>query len=863
MSKLVIVESPAKARTIEKYLPDDFVVRASMGHVRDLPDNAGQLPKKFRKESWASLGVNVENGFEAHYVEKEGRSKKSLSELRSLLKEADELYLATDEDREGEAISWHLLEALKPKVPVKRMVFHEITKSAITAALENTREVDENLVEAQEARRILDRLVGYPLSLLVAKKIKYGLSAGRVQSPAVRLIVERERERRRFKIGSYWDLKATLDKDKQTFDANLVAVDGTRLASGKDFDETTGKVEEGKDVLLLGEKEAKELVEKLKGKPLTVADINERSYTSNPRAPFTTSTLQQEASRKLGMGASDTMSVAQRLYENGFITYMRTDSMNLSGQAINAARAAVKSLYGEDYLSERPRNFSTKSKGAQEAHEAIRPTGDNFTHPDKTGLKGREYKLYDLIWKRTVACQMAEARKTSIRYDLQVEVDGKKLDFRANGTRIDFPGFLRAYVEGSDDPEASLEDKEVLLPKVDKGDDVKCKKVEPIGHETKPPARYTEASLVKKLEEEGIGRPSTYATIINKITDGRYGRKEGRSIVPTFTAFAVADFFTNYFPDLVDLKFTARMEDELDQIAAGKETKTDYLHEFYRKEGAFADKVEQGDEKIVPDDVKVVDLEELDGFVLKVGPYGPYAQMTSDEDRKVNVPEEIAPADLTEAQLKELLEAREAGPEVLGTHPDTGDNIYLMNGRYGHYLQLGDREKGSKKKPKTGSLMKDMQPEDVTLEIAVQLLSLPRELGKHPEDGKKIEAGIGRYGAFIRHNKDYRNLDSEDQVFTVTLDDALKKLAEPKGRRRSSQKVLKDLGEHEGETVQILDGRYGPYVKMGKTNASLPKGTKPEDVDMKKALELVEERKAKKGKKKSGKKKGGKKTKKK
>ncbi len=858
MSKLVIVESPAKARTIEKYLPDEFVVRASMGHVRDLPDNAGQLPEKYRKESWASLGVNIENGFEAHYVVKDPRSKKSLSELRTLLKDADELYLATDEDREGEAISWHLLEALKPKVPVKRMVFHEITKSAITEALAKTRDVDENLVEAQEARRILDRLVGYPLSLLVAKKIKYGLSAGRVQSPAVRLIVERERERRRFRIGSYWDLKATLNKEKQSFEANLVAVDGTRLASGKDFDETTGKVAEGKDVLLLGETEAKELVAKLKGLPLSVADINERSYTSNPRAPFTTSTLQQEASRKLGMGASDTMSVAQRLYENGLITYMRTDSMNLSGQAINAARDAVKSLYGDEYLSERPRNYTTKSKGAQEAHEAIRPTGDNFTHPDKTGLSGREYKLYDLIWKRTVACQMAEARKTSIRYDLQVEIDGKTLDFRANGTRIDFPGFMRAYVEGSDDPEASLEDKEVLLPKVEKGDDVECKKVEPIGHETKPPARYTEASLVKKLEEEGIGRPSTYATIINKITDGRYGRKEGRTIVPTFTAFAVADFFSNYFPDLVDLKFTARMEDELDQIAAGKETKKDYLHEFYRKEGAFADKVEQGDEKIVPDDVKIVDLEELDSFVLKVGPYGPYAQLISDEARKVNVPEEIAPADLTEAQLTELLEAREAGPEVLGTHPDTGQNIYLMNGRYGHYLQLGDREEGSKKKPKTGSLLKTMEPDDVTLEIAVQLLSLPRELGKHPDDDKKIEAGIGRYGAFVRHNKEYRNLASEDLVFSVTLKEAIDLLKQPKGRRGSTKKVLKDLGEHEGESVQILDGRYGPYVKLGKTNASLPKGLKPEDCDMAKALELVEERKAKKGKK-SGKRKSKKK----
>ena len=855
MSKLVIVESPAKAKTIEKYLPDGFVVRASMGHVRDLPDNASQMPEKYRNESWASLGVNVDDGFEAIYVVKDPRSKKSLTELRKLLKDADELLLATDEDREGEAISWHLVEALNPKVPIRRMVFHEITKSAIQEALKNTREIDSNLVEAQEARRILDRLVGYPLSLLVAKKIKYGLSAGRVQSPAVRLIVDRERERRRFRIGTYWDLKAHLKKGKITFDADLHDVDGTRVASGRDFDENTGKIAEGKDVLLVGEEDAKKMVAGLEGKPLTVVDVNERQYKTNPKAPFTTSTLQQEASRKLNLSAKDTMSIAQRLYENGLITYMRTDSTNLSTQAVDGARRAILDLYGKEYLPKSARTYASKSKGAQEAHEAIRPTGDDFTHPKKTGLKGRELALYDLIWKRTVACQMEAARKTSIRIDLQAEVDGKTLGFRANGTRIDFPGFIRAYVEGSDDPEAVLEDKEVPLPKVDKGESVPVEKVEGIRHETKPPARYTEASLVQKLEEEGIGRPSTYATILNKITDGRYGRLQGKAIVPTYIAFAVADFFDRYFPDLVNLNFTARMEDELDAIARGEETKADYLHGFYRKEGAFADKVQSGETDIDPESVRVVDLEEIDA-VVRVGPYGAYAQLDDKGEKKVNVPDEIPPADLTMDDLEKLLEEREKGPEVLGEHPETGQPIYLMNGRYGPYLQLGDREepeqeKGKKKKkkgkkPPTSSIPKGWDPDNVTLEQAVQLLSLPKTLGKHPDDDNVVQVAIGRYGPYVKHNKDYRSLGSVDEVFTCTLEKALELLAQPKGRRKSSRKVLKELGKHPdtGEEINLLDGRYGPYVKAGKTNASLPKGVTADDMTLEKAVALIQEKRA-------------------
>lgn len=846
MSILVIVESPAKAKTIEKFLPDEYVVRASMGHIRDLPDNASQLPEKYRKEEWASLGVNVEEDFDAVYVVKDPRSKKSLTELRKELKGADELILATDEDREGEAISWHLREALKPKVPVKRMVFHEITKSAIESALKATREIDANLVEAQEARRILDRLVGYPLSLLVAKKIKYGLSAGRVQSPAVRLIVERERERRRFRVGTYWDLTAQLDQNSALFSAALLEVDGTRVATGKDFDESTGQVVAGKDVVLLSEADAKLLSDGLQGKTPKVTSVSERAFKSSPKPPFTTSTLQQEASRKLSLSASQTMSLAQRLYENGHITYMRTDSTNLSDQAVEASRKAIVELYGGgDYLPKSPRRYASKQKGAQEAHEAIRPTGDSFKHPSKTGLSGKEAALYDLIWKRTVASQMADAQKTSIRVDLSVEVEGKALTLRANGNRIDFPGFMRAYVEGSDDPDAALDDQEVLLPPLKEGDTPTCTSVEAKFHETKPPARFTEASLVRKLEEEGIGRPSTYATIINKISDGRFGRKQGRTIIPTFLAFAVADFLDAHFPDLVDLNFTARMEDDLDDIASGNKTKVDYLHDFYRRDGAFADQVRTGETTIDPPTVRIVDLgdDTLDATV-RVGPYGAYAEF--EDGSKVNIPDDIAPADLTNDDLAKYRELREKGPEVLGEHPETGQPIYLMTGRFGTYLQLGDREEGSKKKPQTGSIPKSWNADELTLEQAVKALSLPRKLGKH-EDGKQIEAAIGRFGPYVKHDKEYRSLDSEEDAFTVTLEQALELLSQPKKRRAASrQKTLKELGEHpDGDTMVVLDGRFGPYIKAGKTNASLPKGTNVEQLTTELAIEIVDAKRAK------------------
>lgn len=844
MSKLVIVESPAKAKTIEKYLPRDYKVRASLGHVRDLPDNASQLPKKYRKEPWAKLGVNVDEDFEAVYVVKDKQSRKAIKELKSELTGAEEIYLATDEDREGEAISWHLVEELAPDVPTRRMVFHEITRSAIEDALAHTRDIDENLVHAQEARRILDRLVGYPLSLLVGKKIKYGLSAGRVQSAAVRLLVARERERRAFRVGTYWDLKADLDKTGEAFKADLISLDGTRLASGKDFDKNTGKIAEGKDVLLLGEKKARELLDALEGRDWTVKSVTERRYTTSPKAPFITSTLQQEASRKLNLSASHTMSIAQRLYENGHITYMRTDSTNLSKQATTAARRAARDIYGEEYVHDKVRRYASSSKGAQEAHEAIRPSGEHFVHPDKSGLTGRQKALYDLIWKRTVACQMADARKRSVRVELEVEVDGHTLIFRASGNRTDFAGFISAYLEGTDDPEEALAQSDSFLPEMTEGDQVACTGVEPIRHETKPPARYTEASLVKALEEAGVGRPSTYASIMSKITyDDRYARKSGKTLVPTYMAFAVTELLEDHFPGLVDLQFTARMEDDLDDIARGKGSKVDYLHSFYRASGAFSDQIDQGESEIEPDDARVVHLQDFPA-TLKVGRYGPYAQIEQDgETKTIDIPDEIPPADLDYDAVLKLLEEREKGPRSLGEHPDAGLPILLMNGRYGWYVQLGERS-DENKKPRTSSVPDHWDAQSLTLEQAVKLLSLPRKLGEHPEDGKPIEVNNGRYGPYVRHKKDYRSLKNFDQLFEIELDEALEMLNQPKKGRRRRQKVLKELGKdpESGNEINVLDGRYGPYVKLGKTNASLPKGTSPDDMTLESALKLIEEK---------------------
>jgi DNA topoisomerase-1 len=862
MSKLVIVESPAKAKTIQKFLPNDYVVLASLGHVRDLPDNASQLPEEFQGKAWSSLGVNVEADFDAIYVVKDPRSKKALAELKKALKDADELLLATDEDREGEAISWHLLETLKPKVPVKRMVFHEITKSAIQEAMRNTRQIDMNLVSAQETRRILDRLVGYPLSLLVAKKVKYGLSAGRVQSAAVRLLVQRERERRRFREGSYWDIKARLRHNKDGFDAALVAIDGMRLASGKDFDESTGKIPAGKQVFQLDEALAKAIETKLLTSAWAVSDVTYTPYTTSPKPPFTTSTLQQEASRKLNFSAKHTMALAQRLYEEGFITYMRTDSVNLSEQAINAARDAATSLYGVDYVPDKPRVYTTKTKNAQEAHEAIRPSGDAFVHPERAGLHGDELRLYDLIWKRTVACQMADARRTSIRIDMEVEAAGKKCLFRASGNKIDFPGYIRAYFEGTDDPEAALEDSETILPPLKPGDKVSCERGEAIRHSTKPPARFTEASLVRALEEAGIGRPSTYATIMDKISsDDRYARKENKTLIPTFLAFAVTELLEKNFPELVDLKFTARMEDDLDEIAAGKGSKVKYLHSFYRAKGAFSDKIERYDKELNPDETRTITLENFDG-VLRVGKYGPYVQIkVGDEERTINVPNDIAPADLS----LELLSARklDGEPVVVGVDPVSGENVYLMYGIYGPYYQLGmpkeqeeeeevveegkkpkRAKKPKREKPKRASLPKGADPETFPFESVLKLLSLPRKLGKHPESGKMIEANQGRFGPYLKHNDEFRSLPGgEEQLYTITLDEAVALLATPKAQRRG-KKVLAELGQHpeSKETVTVMEGKYGPYVSAGKLNATLPRGTDPLTVTLDIAVALLRER---------------------
>ena len=841
MSKLVIVESPTKAKTIRNYLPSGYQVEASMGHIRDLPQSASDIPANVKGEPWSKIGVNFEADFEPLYVIPKDK-KKVVKSLKDALKEADELVLATDEDREGESISWHLLQVLKPKVPTKRMVFHEITEDAIRDAIENCRDVDEQLVHAQETRRILDRLVGYTLSPLLWKKIAWGLSAGRVQSVAVRLLVRRERERRAFRKGSYWDLKATLLQEESPFEAKLVSLGGTRLATGSDFDESTGQIAQGRNVLLLNEEDARSLQERLQTEQWVVSNIEERSSTRKPSPPFTTSTLQQESNRKLRLSARDTMRVAQSLYENGYITYMRTDSVHLSQQAIAAARDCVQNKYGTDYLSPKARQYSTKSKGAQEAHEAIRPAGQTFRTPSETGLSGRELNLYDLIWKRTVATQMAEARQTHITAHIQVE----NAEFRATGKRIDFPGFFRAYVEGSDDPDAALEDREVVLPPLTVGNVLNCTELDAVGHETQPPARYTEASLVKMLEGEGIGRPSTYATIIGTIIDRGYAQMNNNSLVPTFTAFAVTSLLENHFPDLVDPSFTARMERTLDDISTGEVDWLPYLHTFYLGDSGLDTQVKEREDQIDPNEARAVMLEGIDAKV-RIGRYGAYIEVQKDEELiTASIPHDLTPADLDINQVELLLRQKTEGPDKVGFHPETGEPIYKLIGPYGPYVQLGDEAEGNPK-PKRASLTKGMKLEDLTLEVAVGLLSLPRLLGVHPETGAKIQAGLGRFGPYVVHDqgkegKDYRSLKKEDDILTIGLERALELLAQPKrGRGRKSAAPLKELGNHpdDGEPVNLFDGPYGLYVKHGKTNASLPEGETADSASLEKALELL------------------------
>ena len=845
---LVIVESPTKARTIRGFLPKDYRVEASMGHVRDLPNNASEIPAAFKGEKWANLGVNTANDFEPLYVVPKDK-KKIVKELKDALKGADQLLLATDEDREGESISWHLLQLLAPKVPAKRMVFHEITKEAIGRALDQTRQLDMELVHAQETRRILDRLVGYTLSPLLWKKVAWGLSAGRVQSVAVRLLVQRERARRAFRSGSYWDLKARLKQGGGSFEAKLSHLDGERIAGGSDFDESTGALKSGSKVRLLAEADARALQQAVEAAPWRVAAVEEKPTVRKPVAPFTTSTLQQEANRKLRLSARETMRTAQGLYERGFITYMRTDSVHLSEQAIGAARSCVEAKYGKDYLSPSPRQFSTKARNAQEAHEAIRPAGESFRDPAATGLDGRDLALYELIWKRTVASQMADARLTMLSVDL--EADGGPLGtagFRASGKRIDFAGFFRAYVEGSDDPDAALEGQEVLLPALKTGDSPACKGVEALGHQTQPPARYSEAALVKMLEKEGIGRPSTYASIIGTIVDRGYATLANNSLTPSFTAFAVTALLEEHFPDLVDTGFTARMENTLDEISHGQVQWLPYLESFFKGDQGLETQVAQREGDIDPGISRTVELEGLP-CVVRIGRFGAYLETKrvaddgSEELLKATLPQEITPADLDAERAELILKQKVDGPESLGEDPETGEQVYLLFGQYGPYVQKG-QVSDDNPKPKRASLPKGAKPEELTLEDALGLLRLPRHLGEHP-DGGKVQAGLGRFGPYVVHDKgkgekDYRSLKAEDDVLVIGLPRALELLAMPK-KGRGGRTALKDLGTPDGadEAIQLFDGPYGLYVKQGKVNASLPEGTTADTITLEQAIELL------------------------
>jgi DNA topoisomerase I len=842
-TRLVVVESPTKAKTIRSFLPAGYRVAASMGHVRDLPESASDIPPTLKGKEWARLGVNVENDFEPVYVVPSGK-KKIVTELRSLLKEADELVVATDEDREGESIGWHLVEVLRPRCPVTRIVFHEITPEAIREALEHPRDIDDDLVRAQETRRILDRLVGYTVSPLLWKKIATGLSAGRVQSVAVRLLVVRERERRAFHQAVYWDLKAALAKGGEgAFSAVLQSVAGKRVASGRDFDETTGQLKGRGDVVLLGEPEARALAERLRAASWRVAETEEKPSVRRPYPPFTTSTLQQEANRKLRLSSRDTMRIAQRLYEEGFITYMRTDSVHLSDQAVRAARSRIRSLYGEEYLTPQPRRYQTTSKGAQEAHEAIRPAGTEMRTVEETGLKGQEAALYEMIWKRTVASQMADARLTYLTAQIQAD----DAVFRASGKRIDFAGFFRAYVEGSDDPEAALEDREEPLPALRRGDALTLRALEALRHETQPPARYTEATLVKTLESEGIGRPSTYASIIGTIIDRGYVERQGTQLVPTFTAFAVTTLLERHFPHLVDTRFTARMEEQLDEIAEGEAAWLPYLRDFFSGPRGLEEAVQRGEQEIDPREASTVVLEGLPARV-RIGRFGPFVEK-GDGDGTVtaSLPEGVAPADLSPEEVERLVRAKTEGPDVLGVDPETRRPVLLLQGRFGPYVQLGEATE-AEPKPKRASLPKGMNPADVTLELALRWLSLPRTLGRHPETGEEVKAGIGRFGPFVVAGNDFRSLQKGDDVYTVGLGRALELLAQPKGGRgtRKSPEPIRTLGAHpaDGEPVTLWEGRYGPYVKHGEVNASLPKGASPDGFTLEQAVPLLAERAA-------------------
>lgn len=841
---LVIVESPTKARKIAGFLGDDYIVRASMGHVRDLPSSASEIPAAVKKESWSTLGVNVENDFDPLYVVPADK-KKLITELKDSLKRVDELILATDEDREGESIGWHLVQLLKPSVPVSRMVFSEITRPAILEAIGQTRRLDENLVQAQETRRVVDRLYGYTLSPLLWKKIARGLSAGRVQSVAVRLLVAREIERMKFRSGTFWDLKATLKTATGgEFDATLATVGGQRIASGRDFDEHTGRLREGVNVLLLGEQQARELEQKIRSQPWTVTAIEQKQQVRRPYPPFTTSTLQQEANRKLGMTARQTMQTAQRLYEDGYITYMRTDSVSLSGEAITAARGKVTDLYGREYLSPAPRQFTTKSKGAQEAHEAIRPSGTEMRTAEEIGLSGAEYKLYQLIWKRTMATQMADAQ---LRFDtVTIKVDDA--EFRASGRTVEFAGFFRAYVEGSDDPEAAIEDQDSTLPKMAESDTLKCEDVDAISHETKPPARFTEATLVGTLESEGIGRPSTYSSILSTIQDRGYVRKNGNQLVPTFTAMAVTKLLENHFPNLVDLGFTAGMEQTLDDIAAGTADRLPYLRKFYTGKDGLDEQVRVKEGDIDPREACTLTIDGLDASV-RVGRYGPYFEKTNgDEKLTASIPDSIAPGEITNAVADRLIEEKQKGPQAIGIHPEDGLPIYSMRGPFGPYLQLGEVTEETPK-PKRCSIPNCFDPLSVDLPTAVSLLALPRRIGKHPLTDKVVNAGIGRFGPYVTHDKVFGSFDKKSHtyefngetfnVLNITMDAAVELLRNT--RKRAAPTPLRELGNHpeDEKPVQIFEGKFGPYVKHASANATIPKDTDIGTVTLEQAVQWL------------------------
>nr|WP_218882056.1 type I DNA topoisomerase [Nesterenkonia xinjiangensis] len=896
---MVIVESPAKSRSIAKYLGDDFIVDASAGHIRDLPQPS-DLPAEMKKGPFGKFAVNPEGGFEPYYVISESKKKK-VAELKRALKEASELYLATDADREGEAIAWHLLEVLKPKVPVYRMTFTEITREGITRALDNVRQIDEDLVDAQETRRILDRLYGYEISPVLWRKIGRGLSAGRVQSVATRLVVERERERMAFIPASYWDLSGTFTTEgDESFSAKLYAVDGARVASGSDFDDR-GQLKSTRsksEVTVLDREAAESLAEGLTKASFEVDSLEEKPYSRRPSPAFTTSTLQQEASRRLRFSSKVTMQVAQRLYENGYITYMRTDSVTLSTEAITAARRQAAELYGPESVPEKPRHYAKKSDSAQEAHEAIRPAGDHFRTPGQVAgeLSKEEFRLYELVWKRTVASQMADAKgfTASVRLTGQA-VDGRRATFGASGTVITFPGFFAAYEEIREKTAGDGEEKDDAsgsgdkrLPKLEKGESITGEDVRAKGHETTPPARYTEASIVAELEKREIGRPSTYAPTISTIMDRGYVTKRGSALVPSWTAFSVIRLLEEHFGRYVDYDFTARMEDDLDQIARGEIEREAWLQGFYFGADSGVEGLRHVVDNLGEIDARAINSMEIaEGVTLRVGRYGPYLERPAAEGDeaaqplRANIPEELAPDELTAARAEELFEQAQHSGRVLGHDPETGREIVAKDGRYGPYVtevveemteeqvqahmdaqpteyykngKPKPKKKPAKVKPRTGSLLKDMSLETVTLEDALKLLSLPRVVGVDA-DGEEITAQNGRFGPYLKKGTDSRSLESEEQLFTVTLEQAQAIYAQPKQRgRRQAAKPLAEFGQDptSEKPVVVKDGRFGPYVTDGETNMTVPRGTSVESLTKDRAFELLAEKRAKAPAKKGG-----------